>query len=123
VLVDSQSASAAEIFARVMQIEKRATVVGDRSSGLVMEARSYDYRIGMDQMFFYYAMITDADIIMGDGKSLEGTGVQPDEVVLPTAEDLATGRDPVITRAAARLGVLIAPEKAGKLCPYRWTKD
>ena len=122
VLVDSHSASAAEIFARVMQLEKRGTVVGDRSEGMVMEARYYDYHPGAEDVFFFGLEITDADIIMSDGKSLEGHGVAPDELVLPTAKDLAAGRDPALARGAALLGVKMTPEEAGKIFPFRWPK-
>src|SRR5262249_22276697 len=99
VLVDSDSASAAEIFARVVQLEKRGTVVGDRSSGYVMRAREFTHSIGGDMAMDYGAMITVADLVMGDGKSLEHSGVTPDEFVIPTPEDLAAGKDPALAKA------------------------
>jgi carboxyl-terminal processing protease len=120
VLVDSNSASAAELFARVIQLEKRGTVIGDRSSGAVMRSIFRPGALGdmsSGNMVFYGASITDADLIMTDGKSLEHNGVTPDELILPTASDLADKRDPVLARAAAMVGVELAPEKAGALFP------
>jgi carboxyl-terminal processing protease len=123
VLVDSRSASAAELFARVIQLEHRGTVLGDRSSGSVMESLRYQFHQGTDTQIFYGASITDADLIMGDGKSLEHTGVDPDEVILPSPADLAAGRDPVLARAAKLAGFELDPVKAGKLFPIEWRKD
>lgn len=123
VLLNSGSASASEIFARVMQLEKRGTVIGDRSAGAVMEARHYQYHIGFDRELFYGASITDADLIMPDGKSLEKVGVMPDEVLIPTGADLAAGRDPVMARAVELAGGNITPEAADKLFPVEWPKE
>jgi carboxyl-terminal processing protease len=120
VLVDSESASAAEIFARVMQLEKRGTVIGDRTSGRVMEATGFYFASsGVD----YGAEVTIANLIMTDGNRLEHGGVTPDEVAFPQPLDLASGRDPVLSRAAQELGVTLPPETAGKLFPYEWPKE
>jgi len=123
VLVDSQSASAAEIFAKTIQLQKRGVILGDVSSGSVMEARRYQYTSGLDVVTFYGASITDADVIMPDGKSIERVGVTPDIVVLPTGADLAAHRDPVIAKAAELAGANITPDKAGTLYPDVWPKQ
>src|SRR5262249_12286486 len=120
--VDSERASAAEILARVVQIEKRGTVVGDRTAGAVMQSESYEHQLGADTVVFYAASITDADVVMSDGKSLENAGVIPDQVLIPTPADLSAGRDPVLARAAARAGVSLDPAKAGGLFPIEWRK-
>lgn len=119
-LVDSRSGSASEVLARVIQLEKRGVVLGDRTSGAVMRSRSYEHHIGTDVIVYYGTSITDADVIMADGASLEGVGVTPDEVILPTAVDMAAGKDPVLANAFSRVGVKIDPEKAGTLFPVRW---
>ena len=119
VLVDARSASAAELFARIMQLEKRGVVIGDQTSGAVMEAKHYSEQTGTDTTVYYGASITEWDLIMTDGKSLEHTGVTPDEVRLPSAPAaIANGRDPVLAHAAETLGVKITSEDAGKAFPY-----
>jgi carboxyl-terminal processing protease len=120
VLVDSDSGSAAEVLARVVQLEKRGTIIGDRTAGKVMRSRLYPHQLGFDTVAFYAVSVTDADLIMGDGVSLEGPGVVPDEVALPTAEDLRSQKDPVLSRAAELAGAKLDPAEAGKLFPFKW---
>jgi C-terminal processing protease CtpA/Prc len=121
VLVDSRSGSASEIFARLVQLEKRGIVLGDVSAGAVMQSRVFQGDSGSAMGFsFYGASITNADVIMSDGKTLEHTGVIPDELIFPTGEDLAMGRDPVLAKAVQLLGGNLTPEEAGKFFPYDW---
>lgn len=122
VLIDSKSGSAAELFARVVQLEKRGVVIGDVSSGAVMRSKSYDHEVGVDIVAFYGVSITDADIIMSDGKSLERVGVKPDTLMLPKPSELAAKLDPVLSHATSLAGVAISPEKAGAMFPIEWRK-
>ena len=122
VLVDSGSASAAEIFARVVQLEKRGPVIGDRSAGAVMEARPFPFLQGQafGEYLPYGVEVTVADLKMTDGNSLEHHGVIPDEVLLPSPEELAAGADPQLARALQLAGVPMSSGAAGQIFPVRW---
>jgi carboxyl-terminal processing protease len=122
VLIDSNSGSAAEIFARIMQLEKRGTVIGDRSAGAVMRAMAHPYEMGVNTVVFYGASITVADAVMSDGQSLEHIGVVPDELLLPSPEDMAARKDPVLARALELAGAKVDAAKAGALFPFEWKK-
>jgi len=115
VLIDAGSASAAEIFSRLMQLEHRGVVLGDISSGKVMMSRSFSLDAGSGTLVSYGGSITEADVIMSDGQSLEHVGVTPHVRILPTGEDLANRRDPVLAAALELLGHKMSPLDAGKL--------
>lgn len=122
VIVDSRSASASEMFARVMQLEGRATVIGDRTAGSVVTSRFFPRAAGGGRMVLYGFSISVRDVVMADGERLEGRGMVPDETVRPTAADLAAARDPVLARAIALAGGSIDPAEAGRLFPVRWAR-
>jgi C-terminal processing protease CtpA/Prc len=123
VLVDSRSASAAEILGRVVQLEHRGIVLGDRSSGRVRETQSHLLSQGARAVLLYAVFVSSAELIMSDGKTLENIGVTPDNVLLPTASDLAEGRDPVLARAAELAGSRLDATAAGKVFPFQWPPD
>jgi C-terminal processing protease CtpA/Prc len=119
VLVDSDSASAAEMTARVLQLEKRAAIYGDVSSGSVMTSIPvfFESLVGArtDYAILRTGMsVTVADVIMSDGSRLEHIGVIPDQILQPTATGLVKRTDPVLAYAAYKMGVTLTPEEAGK---------
>jgi C-terminal processing protease CtpA/Prc len=94
--------------------------MGDKTEGAVMEARWYSGFQGADTQIYYDFSVTEADLIMSDGKSLENVGVTPDELLLPAAADLAAGRDPVLAKAGEEAGIKLSAEEAGKMFPTKW---
>jgi carboxyl-terminal processing protease len=120
ILIDAGSASASEIFARFMQLQGRAVVIGDQSAGAVMQSETVQMQMGVDAVIPYGMNLTNADVIMTDGKSLEHTGVTPQLLMVPTGADLAAQRDPVMAAALQLLGNTTTPEEAGKFFPYKW---
>jgi C-terminal processing protease CtpA/Prc len=119
VLVDSNSASASEMLARIVQLEGRGKVVGDVTSGALMTSISLGL-FGRLRVSTFYAItkygmsVTIGDIIMKDGKRVEGVGVIPDEGLVPTGLALRLKTDPVLARAAAMFGANLTPRQAGE---------
>jgi len=71
VLIGPGSASASEIFAHVLQNQKRATVVGRRSAGAVIVSRFYSLPGGGR------LQVPIQDYLGVDGQRLEGRGSRP----------------------------------------------
>jgi C-terminal processing protease CtpA/Prc len=113
VLIDSKSMSASEVFARVIQLEKRGKIVGDISAGRVRTSLLF-HLLASDDVPFGLS-VTIADLTMSDGKSLERVGVIPDKAIGPTAAALASGNDPVLAYAAGMFNVQLTAAAAGKL--------
>jgi carboxyl-terminal processing protease len=95
ILVDELTASASECFTGGMQGIGRARVFGVRTMGQALPAAT---RTLPDGEVLEYAV---GDFVTSAGRRLEGAGVQPDEIVRVTVEDLRQGRDPVLAAALA----------------------
>ena len=87
ILVDDQTASTSEIFAGAMQSAGRARVFGRQTMGQALPASTKTLPNG-DVLLHVVG-----DFVTADGRSLEGRGVVPDEVVPLSIATLASGRD------------------------------
>jgi len=93
IVVDGSSASTSEILAQGLQDLGRARIFGTRTAGAALPSDIVRLPNGDG---FQYAQ---ASYTSEKGKILEGTGVQPDEIVRETREDLRDGRDPALDAA------------------------
>ncbi len=93
VLVDELSASTSEIMAGGLKDIARARVFGRTTAGAALPSVIDKLPNGDG---FQYAI---ADYISHGGVTLEGNGVAPDEVVIPTREKLLSGIDPILAAA------------------------
>lgn len=112
VLVDSQSSSAAEMFARYFQSTHKATIIGDQTAGRVVASRFFHEQIGTDRVVPFGVQISVGKVLFPNNEDLEGKGVTPDQMCLPTAEDLHDGKDACYSVAMSLLRKQLGlPEK------------
>jgi len=97
VLVDGLSASTTEILAGGLQDLGRVRVFGTPTAGAALPSNIERLPNGDG---FQYAI---ANYVSQGGQVLEGHGVTPDEVVVPTREALIAQGDPVLAAALAWL--------------------
>jgi carboxyl-terminal processing protease len=99
VLVDSETASGAELAAYHLRRLHKATVIGDDTGGKVNGGQIIREKIGAGFSMYFAVVVTTAQLVMPDGETLEGKGIHPDVRCIPTPEDIARGFDPCLERA------------------------
>jgi len=92
-LIDRVCSCACEDFVMPFKFSKRATLVGETTTGSYSETRHIDSENGM------MLNISAVHHTFPDGSTFEGVGITPDVPVDITPEDLKTGRDPVLQKA------------------------
>lgn len=97
VLIDGDSGSGSEILAAALQEYQLATLVGQKSAGSVGIANGRQLSDGS------VVQLTVRRLLSASGAQLDRVGVQPDEIMPLTAEDLEAGRDPQRDRAVQLL--------------------
>lgn len=97
VLIDGGSASASEITAGALHDNKVATLIGQKSFGKGSVQEIFPLSGGAE------FKVTIAHWFTPDGKSISGTGIQPDITVTPTAADQQNGTDVQLNAAVSYL--------------------
>jgi len=104
ILVSEYSASATEVFAAGMQDAARATLVGSQSCGCVLG-------ITHDRVMKGGGVLEISEILWFSpkGRKLEGEGVIPDKIVVPTIGSLQEKHDLVLAAGETILRQRMAP--------------
>jgi carboxyl-terminal processing protease len=93
VMIDEGSASASEILSAAIQEHGRGAIVGAKSAGAVLVSVTIPLPGGTA------VQVAIRRVLAPSGRALEGTGVQPDQLVLLTSEDLDRGVDAQFARS------------------------
>jgi carboxyl-terminal processing protease len=103
VLIDSRSASSSEVFAAGMQDSQRARIVGSQSCGCVLG-------IAKPRVMKGGGVLEMSEVLWFSpkGQRLEGTGILPDQTVVPTLKSLRAREDPALEAADRALVKMIA---------------
>jgi carboxyl-terminal processing protease len=103
ILVAARSASSSEVFAAGMQDSQRARIVGSQSCGCVLG-------IAKPRVMKGGGVLEMSEVLWFSpkGRKLEGTGIFPDEPVVPTLKDLQRKHDPAIEAADRALRQMTA---------------
>jgi carboxyl-terminal processing protease len=112
ILVNAHSASSSEVFAAGMQDTLRAKVIGSQSCGCVLG-------IAKPRVMKGGGVLEMSEVLWFSpkGRKLEGTGIIPDKIVMPSVVDLQRRRDPVLAEAdksLMRTAVLESKEAANR---------
>jgi carboxyl-terminal processing protease len=112
ILVDAHSASSSEVFAAGMQDTLRAKIIGSQSCGCVLG-------IAKPRVMKGGGVLEMSEVLWFSpkGRKLEGTGIIPDKIVVPSVADLQRRRDPVLAEAdksLMRTAVLESKEAANR---------
>lgn len=94
IIVNSQSASASELFAGTMQAAGRAVVVGQPTCGCLLGFLGYARIPGGAELAY-----SEVGFVLSNGKRIEGEGVMPDYPVPIELADLVANRDRALEKA------------------------
>ncbi|MBV9888980.1 MAG: hypothetical protein JO119_20745 [Acidobacteria bacterium] len=103
ILIDSRSASSSEVFAAGMQDSQRARIVGSQSCGCVLG-------IAKPRVMKGGGVLEMSEVLWFSpkGRRLEGTGILPDQTVVPTLKSIQAKEDPALQAADRALVQMIA---------------
>lgn len=97
ILINGNTASASEIVAGAIQDRGRGKLVGEKSFGKGSVQSIFDLSDGSS------VHITSAKWLTPNKRTIDGTGLAPDVVVIRTANEAAANKDSQVDRAIAEL--------------------
>lgn len=109
ILVDSETASAAEVVAYHLQKNKKAVLVGDDTAGMVTVAKSFEGSVGAATSINFATNVSVSRLIFPGNVNLEGRSLKPDVPCIPTQKEMRDKKDTCLSQALE-----LAQKAAGK---------